>query len=304
MLKRVALVTSRDYASLPDDDRPLLAELGRLGIAALPRVWDDPEVPWAQFDALVLRSTWDYHRRIAEFRIWVEARGEDGSVVWNPPELLAWNTHKFYLREVERKGLSIVPTRFLSAGAAEDLGAVLRSEGWTKAVVKPAVSATAHRTRVSDAGSLAEGQAELTDILADGDALVQEYLPEIESDGELSLVYIDGAFSHAVRKVPAPGDFRVQEEFGGRAEPIASVDPAVRREADRCVAAVEYPWLYARVDGVVSDGRFRLMELEMVEPSLYLSASPDAARRLALAIVRLVDPERSPIAETATAFEG
>lgn len=304
MLKRVALVTSRDYASLPDDERPLIAELGRLGVAALPRVWDEPGVPWPHFDALVLRSTWDYHRRIAEFRRWIDARRADGSAVWNPPALLEWNTHKFYLRELEARGVPIVPTRFLAAGAPGDLDAILREEGWKKAVVKPAVSATAHRTRVADASNPAAARAELADILRDGDALVQKYVAEIESAGELSLVYIDGEFSHAVRKIPARGDFRVQEEFGGRAEPAAAIDPAIRRDADACVAAVEHPWLYARVDGVVSDGRFRLMELEMVEPTLYLSHSPDAARRFALAIDRVVDPERSGEREAAAAIDG
>ena len=297
MLKRVALVTSREHPDLPDDDRPLVAELGRLGIAASPRIWDDP-VLWREFDALVIRSTWDYHLRVREFRRWIDARDAEGATLWNPAPLLAWNTHKFYLRELEEKGIPIAPTRFLSAGSDARLAEILDAEGWDRAVIKPAVSATAHRTHLVDRR---EGRR-LGALLADGDTLVQRYLGEIEGQGEWSLVYIDGSFSHAVRKIPAAGDFRVQTEFGGRAEPVRP-DPALVRQADRVIAAIDSPWLYARVDGVESEGRLLLLELELVEPSLFLSAAPDAARRFAAAIARALDGERIAPAEARPAAD-
>jgi hypothetical protein len=303
MLRRVALVTCREHPDLPADDRPLIAELGRLGVAASARTWDDPSVPWAAFDAIVLRSTWDYHLRITAFRRWIGERRSAGAALWNPPDLLLWNTHKFYLRELEARGIPIIPTRFVAAAsranqdascenheaesrsirhAPADVARILEEEGWSRAVVKPAVSGGAWRTHLVDRA----GAVRLPDTdpaLGADDILVQEYRPEIESGGEWSLVYIGGAFSHAVRKRPASGDFRVQTELGGTYA-AARADASLVRQADRVVAAVDSPWLYARVDGVESEGRLLLMELEVVEPSLFLDAAPDAVRRFAAAI--------------------
>ena len=287
MLRRVSLVTCREHPDLPPDDRGLIPELARLGIAATVSSWDDPAVAWTTFDAIVLRSTWDYHLRIDEFLRWIEARRTEGAPLWNPAPLLLWNAHKSYLRDLERKGIPIAPTRFLPADPARplDLFRILEDERWDRAIVKPAVSGGAHRTHLVDretAGALHALDSRLTEI----DLLVQEYLPEIESTGEWSLVYIDGLYSHAVRKLPASGDFRVQTELGGS---VRAEDPerALLREADRVVGAVDSPWIYARVDGVESRGEFRLMELEVVEPSLFLDAAPDAARRFAAAIDRV-----------------
>jgi glutathione synthase/RimK-type ligase-like ATP-grasp enzyme len=308
MLRRVALVTSREHPELPADDRPLIAELGRLGIAASAQTWDDPSVFWAAFDAIVLRSTWDYHLRIDAFRRWIAARATEGAALWNPADLLLWNTHKFYLRELEAGGVPIIPTRFVPApsggmkvaaesragkvaaesragrNAPPDVARILEEEGWTRAVVKPAVSGGAWRTHLVDRAA-ASRLPETDPALGTDDILVQQYLPEIESGGEWSLVYIDGAFSHAVRKRPASGDFRVQTELGGTFA-AARPDPALVRQADRILAAIDSPWLYARVDGVAAEDRLLLMELEVVEPSLFLDAAPDAVRRFAAAIDR------------------
>jgi len=301
MLKRVGLVTCREHPDLPEDDRPLVAELGRLGIAASPEVWDDPRTKWTSFDLLVLRSTWDYHLRPAEFRAWITARESEGSALWNPAPLLLWNAHKFYLRELESRGVPIAPTRFLAAGSAADLARILDEEGWDRAVVKPAVSATAHRTDLVARGD-AGGAAALAALLSDGDVLVQKYLPEIETKGEWSFVYIDGAYSHAVRKRPSRGDFRVQTEFGGTVEP-GPAPPSLVGDAGRVIAAIDSPWLYARVDGVESEGTLRLMELELIEPSLFLSSAVQATRRLASAIARIAQGEDAMLAAAAAGGE-
>jgi len=302
MLKRVALVTCRELPGLPEDDRPLVAELSRLGIAASAETWDDPSVRWTSFDVLVLRSTWDYHLRSAEFLAWIGARAAERAPLWNPAPLLLWNAHKFYLRDLAARGIPIAPTRFLPAGSKAGLADVLAGEGWSRAVVKPAISASSHRTFVVGREDAAERDAELRALVADGDALVQKYLPEIETDGEWSFVFLDGSFSHAVRKRPAPGDFRVQAEHGGTEEP-GPAPPALVREARRAVEAIESPWLYARADGVESDGRLVLMELELIEPTLYLSMAANAARRFASAIARIAQGEEAGLAPAAAGEE-
>jgi glutathione synthase/RimK-type ligase-like ATP-grasp enzyme len=302
MLKRVALVTCRELPGLPQDDRPLVDELRRFGISATAEIWDDAAVKWTSFDALVLRSTWDYHLRPAEFLAWVAARAAGGAALWNPAPLVLWNSHKFYLRDLGSRGIPVAPTRFLTAGSPAKLADVLDDERWTRAVVKPAVSATAHRTLVVARDGAENRDRELRALLSDGDALVQKYLPEIETKGEWSFVFLDGAFSHAVRKRPAPGDFRVQTEFGGTVEP-GPAPPALVGEAGRVVDAIDSPWLYARVDGVESEGRLLLMELELVEPTLYLSSAANAARRLAAAIARIAEREDAGLAPAAATGE-
>jgi len=288
MEKRVALVTCRDLPDLPEDDRPVISELARMDVSASPEIWDDASVAWSGFDALVIRSTWDYHLRAEEFRRWIAARSAEGAALWNPAPLLLWNTHKFYLRELEARGVTIAPTRFFPAGDRTPLSRVFEEESWERAVLKPAVSATAHRTVVVPREAAESAAAELEALVADGDALVQKYLPEIETEGEWSFVFLDGSFSHAVRKRPATGDFRVQSEFGGTAG-LESPSPRLLLSARRAIEAVDSPWLYARVDGVESEGRFLLMELELVEPSLFLSENPIAARHFASGIARIVN---------------
>jgi glutathione synthase/RimK-type ligase-like ATP-grasp enzyme len=241
----IALVTWRGLPELAPDDRllreALLRRNGRVDVLA----WDDPGADWRRYDAIVIRSTWDYHTRIDEFLQWLDRL--EGLPVWNPPAVLRRNTHKSYLLDLQAQGIEIVPTILMRGGA----------------VVKPAVSATAHGT-----------------VRFEHDILIQPYVPEIEA-GELSFVFLGGAYSHAVRKLPREGEFRVQNEFGGTVERI-DPGPALIAQAQRVADTLGERWLYARVDGVVRDGRLLLMELEATEPSLFLDDA--AAQRLADAI--------------------
>jgi glutathione synthase/RimK-type ligase-like ATP-grasp enzyme len=281
---RVALVTCRSLPDLTDDDRLLLPALQAAGATAEAVVWDDPALAWSPFDRLVLRSVWDYHLRPDEFAAWLAARAGDGSTMWNPASLVRWNLHKSYLRSLAGSGIATVETEWLARGSSPALAERMDARGWADVVVKPAVSASAHRTfRVARADAPAH-QADLDAILASGDALVQPFAREVTDEGEWSLLFLGGAFSHAVRKRPAPSDFRVQEEFGGRAE---TSDPGngVVAQAAAALAAAPGRTAYARVDGIVRNGGFVLMELELIEPVLYLARHPDAPARLAGAIL-------------------
>jgi glutathione synthase/RimK-type ligase-like ATP-grasp enzyme len=281
---RVALVTCRTLPGLTDDDRLLVPALAEAGAAAEAVAWDDPAVAWPHFDRIVLRSVWDYHLRPDEFAAWLAARERDGAALWNPAAVARWNAHKSYLRALAGRGVATVETEWLERGSPRGLAALMDARGFTDVVVKPAVSASAHRTfRVARADAGAR-QADLDAILADGDALVQPFAPEVTREGEWSLLFFGGAFSHAVRKRPAASDFRVQEEFGGRAE-TADPGEGVRAQAAAALAEAPGRTAYARVDGIVRDGVFVLMELELIEPVLYLSRHPRAAGRLAAAVL-------------------
>lgn len=279
----VVLATCRDVPGLHPDDAPLLDALAERGVPVRILAWDDPSVDWSAAALVVVRSTWDYVPRREEFVAWAH-RVDAATTLWNPADVLAWNTDKRYLRRMADAGIPTVPTRWLSRGAEVSLAEVLDEAGWQQAVVKPAVSASAKGTVRLRRREARRAQPHLDGLLAEGDVLVQPYLDRIETVGEVSVLWIDGAVTHAVRKRPRPGDFRVQEEFGGTEEPVA-LDPGLATAADEAIVHVGPGCRYARVDLVEGPAGERwLLELELVEPQLFLRASPAAAERFADAI--------------------
>jgi glutathione synthase/RimK-type ligase-like ATP-grasp enzyme len=272
-------VTSEAYRALTPDDRSAIPAFAARGLELVPVVWTEP-LP-GRLDALILRSTWDYHLRLPEFLEWVRTVEARGVPLWNHPDTVRWNVDKAYLLEVERRGIPILPTRHLARGTGVALSALLREAGWPEAVVKPSVSGGAFGTW--RAGSGAEDDVRFATQLEAMDCLVQPFAPELVSAGEWALLFFRGRYSHAVLKRPAPGDFRVQEEFGGVVVP-AEAPPEVVATATRALEAAGQDTLYARVDGVVRNGRLELMELELVEPTLFFESSPGAAERFAAAV--------------------
>jgi glutathione synthase/RimK-type ligase-like ATP-grasp enzyme len=248
-------------------------------------------VDWAALAVVMVRSTWDYWHRRSAFVAWAR-RVEASTALWNPAATIAWNTDKAYLRDLAAAGVPTVPTRWCDAGTAVDLPALLADAGWDEAVVKPAVSAGSWGTVRVRRDEAAGAQAHLDGLLARGDALVQPYLPAIEAEGETSVVMVDGALTHAVRKVPARGDFRVQESFGA-AHVAVPLGPELRALAEAALAWGAAGCRYGRVDVVAGpDGGPVVIELELTEPQLFLRHDRAAAERLAdaLAAARDADP--------------
>ena len=294
--KRVALVTSKQYPLLSEDDRLVVGPLAKLGVEALPAVWDDPRVEWKSFDALVIRSPWDYVGRLSEFLGWVARMDLAGVRVFNSPAVLLWNASKVYLRELEASGVSIVPTHWMKArGTAEMLGELtsrLTQEDWASFVLKPAVSSGAKRTHRFERN---QGGAELESALADFEpgsmVMLQPFLDEVITEGEWSLLFFGGQYSHAVLKRPAPTDYRVQVDLGGTLmgteAPHEMIDWAedLLRKAE---ALRGEGLLYARVDLIRSRGKYWLSELELLEPALYFAQEAGAAQRFASAIVSAI----------------
>jgi glutathione synthase/RimK-type ligase-like ATP-grasp enzyme len=282
--RTIAFVTHAASPALTADDQFAADALAAAGVRVQPVPWDDPHASWDAYDGVVLRSCWDYHLRHAEFCAWVRAADAQGAGLRNPAAAVLWNADKRYLREMERHGTPIVPTAWVEPGEIVELDALLDERGWERAVVKPSVSASAHQTRVVARGS-AEGHA----AGLDGSALlVQPFVDEVVTNGEWSIIFFGGRFSHAVLKLPRDGDFRVQAEFGGRAVPRIPPPELVDAAAGAVRAAEALTGIrltFARVDGVVADGRFLLMELELIEPALFLSTHPDAPSRFAAAIL-------------------
>jgi len=281
--RRMALATCAERPDLTPDDALLAGALERRGVASVPRPWD-AAVDWSGFSAVVLRSTWDYHLRVDAFRRWLDRLDDLGVGVVNPTRLVRWNSHKSYLRDLQDRGGSVLPTVWLESGAAVSLRRVLEQAGWEHAVVKPAVSASAHATWRTSLSRADRDQETFDAQLAAGDVLVQQLAAEVTADGEWSLVFFGGVWSHAVLKRPAPGDFRVQEELGGTPRPERP-PPRLVEQAARIIGHLPLPPAYARVDGILREERFLLMELELIEPALYLGTSEGAAGRFAEAVL-------------------
>jgi glutathione synthase/RimK-type ligase-like ATP-grasp enzyme len=300
----VALVTCTDLpagldrAFVGSVDAPLAEALATHGVTVEAPGWRDPDVDWSAFDVAVVRTTWDYGEHRDAFVDWA-VRVARETALYNPADVLRWNTHKSYLLELEERGAPVVPTAWLGAGDRVELTALLRMRDWPRAVVKPAVGAGStglRRVDARDATDLAAAQAHLDGLLATGDALVQPYQASVEARGELSVMVIDGQVTHAMRKIPDVGDFRVQREFGARVVREEPPDQAARL-ATWVVEATGADLLFARVD-LLEDavGALQVIELEATEPDLHLRDAPDAARTLAGAIVARLPgrPRSSP----------
>jgi glutathione synthase/RimK-type ligase-like ATP-grasp enzyme len=286
----VALATYEKAPQLTPDDRVLIPALDRAGVDAVAAVWSrDRE--WTLFDAVVIRSCWDYHRRAGEFLSWIERLEANRIPTWNSPRLIRWNADKRYLLDLARTGIATVPTAVLARATVDDVVATCAANGWNRFVVKPAVSASGYETHALTVPLDDAARALVSGALAVGDVLVQPFVEEVEREGEYSFIFIDGALSHTAIKRAAAGEFRVQTEYGGSVT-VASPTDGLAAQALQALGAIPETTLYARVDGVARAGEFLLTELELIEPNLFLSHEPAAADRLAAAIARRLTSAR------------
>jgi glutathione synthase/RimK-type ligase-like ATP-grasp enzyme len=280
----IGLVTYAKAPNLTDDDRPLVGELAKLGLTSRPVVWDDPAERWSDFKTLVLRSPWNYHLKPKEFVAWLDRIEAAGVHLWNPYAVIRWNMHKRYLRDLEAKGVLIADTEWVARAESPPLSSVLARRGWSDAIVKPAISASATDTWRTTHDAEADGER-YRELVERADVLIQRTVPEVVSAGEWSLMFIDSQYSHGVIKRPASGDFRVQTELGGSAQP-AEPPRAVIAAAERIVSMIPEPCLYTRIDGVETARGFMLMEVEAIEPLLFFSFAPQACAAMARALAR------------------
>lgn len=287
---QLGIATCAKCPELTVSERPLVSLLHPHRIEAAPVVWNDPSVNWASFDALLIRSTWDYHLFPQKFLAWLQHLEQLRIPVWNPVPVLRWNSHKFYLRDLAGRGVAVAPTLYLEKGRT-DVREQALEKGWTDVVIKPAVSASGYRTHSVSLES-PEAQSTIEEASAHGDFLVQPFIPSIRETGEVSLVFFDNEFSHAVLKRPREGEFRVQAEYGGNQIPIEPPTPIVE-EAMRILQQTATPLLYARVDGMIEDNRFLLMELELIEPDLFLSLRPGSDKEFASRLAKRLRPPAS-----------
>jgi glutathione synthase/RimK-type ligase-like ATP-grasp enzyme len=266
------------YSKMPDldpDDRLLADALRERGHECRAAVWDDPAVDWSAAGVVVIRSTWDYHLKFEQFLSWVKTV-EDLGTLWNPADLIRWNSNKKYLLDLEKRGAPITPTVLYSPG---DKPPALPSE-WNELIVKPTVGLATHGVKRA-----AKDSPEFKQILAEAKSalLVQPYLKSVVDYGERALIFIGGKYSHAVQKAP----FQSLQAAGLAGEKPIEAAPDEVAVAKDIVKLIPGPHLYARVD-IIRDSSHNpvLLELELVEPSLFLAMQPHAATALADVLVR------------------
>lgn len=293
----IAFVT---YAKVPDftiDDSLLAHYLSQRNIVVTPAPWDDASIDWHQFDVIILRSTWDYFERPVEFNQWLDSLLPLSDKILNPLSVVKWNQDKRYFDDFSSRGIELPPYVICPRNEKANLKQIMEDNGWRKAVVKPTISGGAYNTWIVNMDTAAADQHRFAALQETGDVIVQVFVEEIITNGELSLVFFNKKFSHAICKKAKQGDFRVQTEFGGTAASIQP-DKALLSQATDLINSIAEPLLYARVDGVVmEDGRFLLMELELIEPVLSVYSNEKACENFHAALVAILATKK-PSLET------
>ncbi|MBX9584094.1 MAG: hypothetical protein K2X87_27660 [Gemmataceae bacterium] len=295
----VALLTDRRYVAadaaegdwylgnILHEDRLLRAELDRLGLSSARADWSRPDQDWSAFRCAVFRTTWDYFDRFADFSAWLDRAGRQTRLC-NPPATVRWNMDKHYLADLAARGVRVVRTRFVERGGFAGMRALLDEAGWDEAVIKPCVSGAARHTYRVGPADAARLDAVVRPLAAAESFLLQPFERSILEDGEDSLMVFRGRYSHAVRKLARPGDFRVQDDHGGTVHPYHPT-PAQIDLAERAMAACDPAPAYGRVDMIRDhEGQFAVMEVELIEPELWLRFHPPAAAAMAEAIADYV----------------
>ncbi|MCF8237791.1 MAG: hypothetical protein K9I85_06520 [Saprospiraceae bacterium] len=295
----VTLLTDRRYhepvnpdwyaQQILDDDALLREALEEKGLRVARTFWDDPTFDWSQTRCAVFRTTWDYFDRFPEFSRWLETTRQKTRLI-NAPELIYWNIDKHYLRDLAEQGIRIPPTCFIEPGDPRPLKEIVDTCSWPEMILKPAISGAARHTYRIHTKNVNDHERIFRSLIAEESMLLQEFQHRILEEGEISLMVIGGQYSHAVLKKAKPGDFRVQDDFGGSVQDVQP-SPEEIHFAEQSVSFCHPIPVYARVD-IIRDnaGQICLSELELIEPELWLRHHPAAAIQLAGALSQALEP--------------
>lgn len=278
-MKRVVFVTFSGRNNLNRSDVTVVPILSKMDVSVDAKAWDDYSVDWDTYDAVILRSCWNYHLHPKQFWEWFEMLDQMNVRIWNRPAIVKRNINKSYLFEFESAGFRIIPSLLFSK---MNLDSIRVAKQWDSLIIKPVVGASAYGIRKFPSKPMFLWVSYLWYLLFTGPVIVQKYMESVK-EGEYSLIFFDKKYSHAVKKIPKVGDFRSQEDFGGKDSSVV-VSKNIIEQAKHILDFTDEPLLYARVDGLVMDGQFYLMELELTEPYLFLEKDSRAPKRFADAI--------------------
>ncbi len=288
--KKIVVLTEKQYINPSEgnayiknvllEDKLVVDALIRKGHDAVKINWDHPTYDWSSVDLIIVRSIWDYHHRMNEFEQWLSKVTPHCKFI-NDIETIRWNIDKHYLRDMESQGVRIVPTQYIQKGDNRSLQSLLKEFGGNKAVLKPVVSAAARNTFKIEEHTIEKISDIFHKLIQEESMIIQPFINSIESKGELSMMVFGGTYSHTVLKKAKPGDFRVQDDFGGTVHEYEANAKEIKFAEDAVKACSTLP-LYARVDIVWDDdNNLCLSELELIEPELWFRNRPEAADFLA-----------------------
>ena len=290
----VVILTDDRYASpekidwyidnILTEDGLVRSALEKQGLRVARKSWSDPSFDWASTKAVLFRTTWDYFDRYEEWKAWLEQLNKKTQMI-NPYALIQWNMDKHYLGDLQARGINIPETLYLEKGSPTSLREAFASKGWKKCILKPCISGAARLTFKIDESTIDAHEELFKKHIANEAFMLQPFQEQVITKGEVSYMVMGGEFTHAVLKKAKPGDFRVQDDFGGT---IHAYQPSAEEIAfaEKAIAACDPAPYYARVD-VIRDnhGELAVIELEMIEPELWFRMNPEAAEHLASAIV-------------------
>jgi glutathione synthase/RimK-type ligase-like ATP-grasp enzyme len=290
----IALVCykGKETFSIIENENILLLEyLQHKGLKIQKEIWDDPHVNWTQYDLAILKAPWDYFDKSEQFNQWLQHLKEVGVRLLNPVEIVRWNSDKHYLRDIAEAGLDIIPSLFLEKGQQVNWEEYFTYFKTDRLIMKPAVSGAAKNTFILNKNELTTFSGQMQSLLTDEAFLLQPFISQIQEEGEWSLVFFGGRFSHCLLKTAKTGDFRVQHVHGGSVY-AKDAPEEMLRQAQNYVDTFAKDCLYARVDGVRINGTFALMELELIEPYLYLFTNEQGFENYYQALLALLQQEQ------------
>lgn len=279
MFRKCAFLTLENRTGFCIYDHLLFEPMEKLGWLVEEIPWNRPNIEWKQFDAVIIRSTWDYQNSPEKFLSTLE-KIEDVTMLFNPVDICRWNLNKGYLRTLQFKDVQIVPTQWFKKLSKPLIESIFNDSTQERLVVKPLIGANADDTFVLKLKDKASWEDAIC-VFSDREVMVQPFIKSIQIEGEYSLFYFGGHYSHAIIKRPANGDYRVQEEHGGIIRPTNPAKDLVR-SAKQAIKSIAKTLLYARVDLVrLESGQPALIEMELIEPSLYFEQCPNSAEMFA-----------------------
>ena len=269
---KIALVSCSsmsDYKTeLPNEDDLLLNYLLQKDVEAEIVVWDDKTVNWQAYDLVIIKSTWDYFNKPEQFRSWLKEMESNEIHMLNSTQTVRWNMDKSYLKDIDNAGIPVIPTIWLDKDTYTDLPIVMCQLNAPEIIIKPRISGASKNTFKVNADNVLQVQQQFDELIKHEDFMAQPFMPQI-MEGEYSFIFFNGAFSHAVVKAPHKDDFRVQHYFGGSITPYLPTD-TIKKQAQFVADQFASSCLYARVDGILIEGVLHIIELEVIEPMLYL----------------------------------
>ncbi len=269
------------------EDKLVVDALKNVGLKVIRLAWDDANFNWSNTKYILFRTTWDYFDRFEEFSAWL-SRVSKQTILLNSERIIRWNIDKHYLLDLEQKGIHIAKSLFIEQSSSITLKELYNQLGWYETVLKPCISGAARHTYKLNKSNINQHENVFKELIAKEAMMVQPFQYNIIKKGEISMIIIDGKFTHAVLKIAKKGDFRVQDDFGGSVYEYTPSNDEIEFAENTVKACIESP-IYARVDVFTdNDGILAVSELELIEPELWFRNNPTAANSLASAINKLI----------------